>query len=170
LKVTSLPEKIKFILMNPPVPVEISRFIKKHHVLVLSTVKNNKAWCSNCFYAYLPHSNSFVFTSDKTTRHIREAEENPLVAGSIFLETSIVGKIQGIQFEGILSEPQGKILDEARFGYLKRFPFAVLMNTQLWLLEITHIKLTDNRLGFGTKMIWNKEQEPDKPDTPTKIP
>ena len=41
-------------------------------------------------------------------------------------------------------------------GLLKKFPYAVLMKTTLWILEIEYIKMTDNRLGFGKKLIWEK--------------
>lgn len=142
---TNLPEK------------RIVDFIKKHHVLTLATKSESELWCANCFYAYLEEDNSLIFTSDISTRHIVEAIANPLVAGSIVLETSVVGKIQGIQFQGILSKPENKNLDKAKKRYLHRFPIATLMDTTLWSLELSLIKMTDNRLGFGKKLIWKKE-------------
>jgi len=69
----------------------------------------------------------------------------------------VVGKIQGIQFLGILSKPENEKLSKVKQRYLLRFPIATLMDTTLWTLELTHIKMTDNRLGFGKKLIWNKE-------------
>jgi uncharacterized protein YhbP (UPF0306 family) len=30
------------------------------------------------------------------------------------------------------------------------------MNTHLWVVKLTMIKMTDNRLGFGKKLIWIK--------------
>jgi len=33
---------------------------------------------------------------------------------------------------------------------------AMLMDTTLWAVDLTHIKMTDNRLGFGKKIIWEK--------------
>jgi uncharacterized protein YhbP (UPF0306 family) len=68
----------------------------------------------------------------------------------------ILGKIRGIQFQGIVSEPEDKLLSTAMSHYLKRFPAAMLMDTHLWVVELTHIKMTDNRLGFGKKIIWTK--------------
>jgi uncharacterized protein len=35
-----------------------------------------------------------------------------------------------------------------------RFPVAALMDTRLWIVRLTFIKMTDNRLGFGKKLIW----------------
>jgi uncharacterized protein YhbP (UPF0306 family) len=132
----------------------ITEFIRQHHVLTLSTCAFGKSWSANCFYAYMEDENMLVFTSDENTKHIQDVKINPEVSGSIFLETKIVGKIQGIQFTGIMSEPEGDLFRRARHYYLKKFPFAALMNTTLWVLKINYIKMTDNRLGFGKKLIW----------------
>lgn len=131
-------------------------FIKEHHVLTLATSINNQPYCANCFYAYLEDENAFVFTSDMDTRHIKDALEQNYVAGSVVLETKVVGKIQGIQFNGNLYKPENELLKKAKKSYLKRFPVAALMKTTLWVLDLTFIKMTDNRLGFGKKLIWEK--------------
>jgi uncharacterized protein len=134
----------------------ITDFIQKHHVLTLATSRENQPWCANCFYTYLKEENMLVFTSDEYTRHVAEASLNPVVAGSIVLETSIVGKIQGIQFTGIMEKPTDEQAKKVKMAYLKRFPFAVLMDTTLWVLKLRTIKMTDNRLGFGKKLFWEE--------------
>ncbi len=30
----------------------------------------------------------------------------------------------------------------------------MLMDTHLWVVSLTQIKMTDNRLGFGKKLLW----------------
>jgi hypothetical protein len=100
---------------------------------------------------------AFVFTSGYETRHIQEVTQNRKVAGNVVLETSIIGKIQGIQFSGTLVRADGDALNHASSAYLKRFPFAALMDTTLWILEIDYLKMTDNRLGFGKKLFWERE-------------
>jgi len=132
----------------------ITRFFRKHHVLTIATTVDNIPWCANCFYVYLEEENSLVFTTDLKTRHGQEFLKNSEVAGSVVLETMIVGKIRGIQFQGIISEPEGILASKAKWEYLKRFPPAALMDTHLWLVKLTYIKFTDNRLGFGKKLIW----------------
>jgi len=134
----------------------IARFIRKHHVLTIATSVDNEPWCANCFYVYLEEENALVFTTDPETRHGKEFLKNRLVAGSVVLETNIIGKIRGIQFQGIVSEPAGELAEKSKRSYLKRFPVAMLMDTHLWVVELTHIKMTDNRMGFGKKVIWNK--------------
>ena len=133
---------------------KIIQFLKKHHVLTIATTVNNEPWCASCFYVYLEEENAFVFTTDTETRHGQEFVKNPLVAGTVVLETVIVGKIRGIQFQGIVSEPEGTMAEPAKRAYLKRFPIATLMDTHLWIVKLTHIKMTDNKLGFGKKLIW----------------
>ena len=139
------------------IDARITKFFRKHHVLTIATTVNNQPWCASCFYVYLEGKNSLVFTTDSATRHGREFLLNQLVAGSVALETKIIGKIRGIQFQGYISEPEDELLDIARSAYLKRFPVAMLMETHLWIVELTLIKMTDNRLGFGKKLIWNKD-------------
>jgi uncharacterized protein YhbP (UPF0306 family) len=72
----------------------------------------------------------------------------------VVLETIVIGKIQGIQFQGIVSEPENDLFARSKSAYLKRFPVAALMDTRLWVVKLTNIKMTDNRFGFGKKLIW----------------
>ena len=136
------------------VDIRIIKFFRKHYVLTIATAVENEPWCANCFYVYLEEENMLVFTTDTDTRHGQEFIKNPLVAGSVALETIVIGKIRGIQFQGIVSEPEGEMLSKAKRAYLKRFPPAVLMDTHLWIVRLTLIKMTDNRLGFGKKLLW----------------
>jgi uncharacterized protein len=139
------------------IDARIIRFLRKHHVLTVATTVNDQPWCASCFYVYVGELNALVFTTDPATRHGREFLANSFVAGSVVLETRIIGKIRGIQFQGRISEASGEGLEAARRAYLKRFPVAMLMDTHLWIVDLTHIKMTDNRLGFGKKVVWNKE-------------
>ena len=132
-------------------------FINKHHVLTLATSNQNLPYCCNCFYVYLEDENMLAFTSDPTTKHIEDVQLQNYVAGSIVLETNVVGKIQGIQFNGYMSEPNDNLLKKVKLKYLKRFPYAALMKTTMWVIDLTFIKMTDNRLGFGKKLTWEKE-------------
>jgi len=89
------------------------------------------------------------------TKHGSAFRKNNFVAGTIALETKRIGRIRGIQFTGLIHEPQNEALAQARKCYLRRFPYAALAELHLWTITLTHIKLTDNRLGFGKKIIWN---------------
>ncbi len=131
----------------------IVKFIKRHHVLTLATASEGVPYCANAFYAYDTSRNRFVFTSDLATRHGAEMSANPSVAASVVWETKLVGRIQGLQLTGQIT--QGDALDSA--CYIKRFPYTALAELTLWAIEPEMIKYTDNTLGFGTKLIWNVE-------------
>ena len=131
------------------------KFIKKHHVLTLATVNDEgMPYVANCFYAYDAKRNLFVFTSDLTTRHGAEMSANENVALSIVLETRIVGRVQGLQVVGKAERGD----DEARKSYIKRFPYAAAADLNIWMVAPTLMKLTDNTLGFGKKLIWQSEE------------
>lgn len=146
----------------------IEKFIKKHHVMTLAV--GSPPWCAAVFYAWT--GTTFVYASGLETRHAQIALAGASntdgaaggdgivgalgtpAAANILLESKVIGRLQGLQIEGSTRRTS----DAAhRKAYLKRFPFAVAMQLELWVLEPTHMKLTDNRLGFGKKLIWNKE-------------
>lgn len=142
-------------MMQPD--ARIAQFINRHQVLTLATCVHEEPWCAHCFYAYLPESVSFVFTSDTHTRHIEQICHNCYVGGGIVLESRMVGHLQGLQFQGVVTPIDAALQAEAERIYLQRFPVARLMETHLWLLDITVMKYTDNRLGFGKKLHWRRE-------------
>ncbi len=133
----------------------IIRFLKRHHVLNLATVSDEGVpYCAACFYAYDAEHNRLIFTSDDTTRHAREMEAHPEVACAITLETRIVGRVQGAQICGRAERGD----EEDKACYIKRFPYAAVAPLTIWAIEPSFIKLTDNTLGFGKKLVWNSQK------------
>jgi len=135
----------------------IIEFIADHHVMTLASRFDEYLWCANLFYAFFEEESTFVVTSDITTRHAQNFNKNPEVAGSVVLETEKVGMIRGMQFRGVVSQCSASLFDRYRLIYLKRFPYAVLKGGDVWRIRLTEIKYTDNRLGFGTKLLWRGE-------------
>lgn len=139
-----------------PLDERAVRFLGAHHVLTLATAVNDRPYCANMFYAWMKEEGMFVFTSAADTRHIADVLSNRQVAGSVVLETKVVGNVQGIQFLGEMFRPEGELLERAKKRYLRRFPYAAAMGLELWVIEVNYLKMTDNRLGFGKKIIWKK--------------
>lgn len=134
----------------------IVKFIKKHHVLTLATLAEGgtQPYVANCFFAYDAERNLFIFTSDVATRHGAEMSANPAVALSVVRETRIVGAIEGLQVTGRAECGD----DEAKSRYIRRFPYAVVAPLTLWMVRPEFMKFTDNKLGFGKKLIWQSEE------------
>jgi len=117
-----------------------------------TSFKDEVSSCS-LFYAYSEELNSFVVASSEDTTHIKHIKNNPIVAANILLETKTVGKIQGLQLRGKFRELQDSRLKKL---YFESFPYAIALNPKLWQIEVEYFKLTDNRLGFGRKIIWTE--------------
>ena len=133
---------------------KIVSFLNEHHILSLATTNFRELNVCSLFYSYSREKNSFVIASSDTTAHIQDIFQNNKVSGNILLDTKVVGKIQGVQFKGIC-----KVLedDELKTLYFKTFPYALAMLPTLWQIEVKHFKMTDNRLGFGKKIIIDFE-------------
>lgn len=130
---------------------KIISFLEKHHVLTLATSDGNELSACSLFYAFSNERLSFIVASSEDTLHINHVNQNQNVAGNIVLETKIIGKIQGIQFRGEFLPLKD---DELKKLYFKQFPHAKLMNPKLWQIKVDYFKMTDNKLGFGKKIIW----------------
>ena len=146
-------------------------FIGEHHVLTVACAPTGVAtgeagspvagpWCANAFYVFDAEEEGFIITSEEKTRHAQLFLENPQVAGTIVLETEEVGKIRGLQFAGTVRRCDGGLFDRCRLKYLKRFPYAVFKGGEVWLIRLDRLKYTDNRLGFGKKLLWERDARP----------
>jgi uncharacterized protein len=134
----------------------ILEYISTQSVLTFCTALNNEPYCANCMYVYLPEHFSLVFSSENTTRHIHEAVLNNKVAGTILPTKTETGTVKGIQFTGTFRIPEAEILEHAKKYYYLKFPVALMMKGQLWMITLESIKMTDNTLGFGKKLLWNQ--------------
>jgi uncharacterized protein YhbP (UPF0306 family) len=138
---------------------KIIDFIDEHHVLTLATTAGEQPYIAHCFFVFMEEENIFVFTSTRETRHGTEMTANNKVAAGIALETKTVGKIRGLQITGIIEMAEGEMLKKAKKAYLKAYPYALLHLETLWILKPEFFKLTDNRLGFGKKIVWKKDDK-----------
>lgn len=134
---------------------KIITFLKENDVFSLSTCdKHCNAWTAPCFYVFDENLQKIIFLSKKNTKHIYQAIKNNNVSGSIIGKDLKISKIQGIQFTGKFKIPCKDKLEYYEKLYLKKFPFAKFSKSEIWLIELKYVKMTDNTLGFGKKIIW----------------
>jgi len=133
---------------------KIESFLHEHHVMTLATSDFKSMSACSLFYAYDESTQSFIVASADDTLHVKHSEINPSVAGNILLETKSVAKIQGVQLRGVFAP-----LDDERLKkhYFKTFPYALALLPKLWRIRVDFFKMTDNRLGFAKKIVWERE-------------
>lgn len=136
---------------------KIISFLKQNTCLTLSTCYNNIPYCASCFYAFDENEKMLVFKSDATTNHIKQAILNKKIAGSVSPDKLEPTRIKGIQFQGNFVVPENDLLNSLKKIYYGKYPFAIGFSGDIWALELTQIKMTDNTLGFGKKIEWEKE-------------
>ena len=137
----------------------ICSFLSAHTNLTLAISENNQPYCANCFYSFAENKNLLIFKSNLDTTHISIALRNDKVAGTIIPDSLDKTRIQGVQFIGKISQAKGDNLTTAKKSYYKKYPFAIAFAGELWTIELHSIKFTDNKLGFGKKLLWRKEKE-----------
>lgn len=135
---------------------KIETYLSESKVLTLATSIDNIPYCANCFYAYDAENKILIFLSDDKTRHISEALNNNNVAGTIDKEVTTVAKIKGLQFTGEFINPTKEQQDCFYDIYYDKFPFARAKPSSIWGINLNWIKMTDNTLGFGKKLKWER--------------
>ncbi|WP_173636092.1 YhbP family protein [Paramixta manurensis] len=138
-------------------------YLKKQHVLSLCGRSEDDLWCANCFYVFNQQQMAFWIMSETHTRHGELLVADPRVAGTVNGQTRTVMLIKGVQYRGRASLLQGAQESEARAAYCRRFPVARSASAPLWAISLDELKMTDNTLGFGKKMIWRREAGPAEP-------
>jgi uncharacterized protein YhbP (UPF0306 family) len=136
---------------------KIIEYINKNKVLTIATSIDNQPYCAICFYVFDEENNVLIFLSDDVTRHISEALKNNLVAGTITTKVTTVAKIQGIQFTGEFINPNETEAANFYEKYYSKFLFAKAKPSPIWGIKLTFIKMTDNTLGFGKKLLWDRK-------------
>ncbi len=135
---------------------KITNYIADNKVLTMATVLGNVPYCANCFYVFDEKNKLLIFLSDSKTRHISEALKNNNVAGTINSAIKTIAKLQGIQFTGKFINPNEQQTQDFYKKYYQKFPFAKAKPSPIWGINLTSIKMTDNTLGFGKKLKWER--------------
>ncbi len=131
-------------------------FLNDQIILNIATSVNDEPYCASCFYVFDEQHKLLLFKSKKDTRHIKEALQQNNVAGTVLPIYQKLETIMGIQFQGTLIFPATKILSSIKAKYYSKYPYARVVTGDFWIIELNYIKMTDNQLGFGKKLLWHK--------------
>ena len=139
------------------------RFLREHQVLTLAVNEaDGSPYAAALFYVVDDDLRLYVVT-DPATRHGQAMAANPSVAGTIQRDRQQWQEIRGVQFRGVCRQLHGTAQATGWLMYSSRFPFLQqpsailtreLVNTAMWRIEPTWMRLIDNRAGFGHKEEW----------------
>jgi len=139
----------------------IANFITQQTVAsVCCTDQEGALHCFSCYYAYNDNQQMLFFKTSDDSLHMQYLLKNPVLAGTILPDKLNKLKVQGIQFNGQLvatSHPQA--IDAGKL-YYRRHPIALAMKGTVYTIRIDLLKMTDNTLGVGTRLVWDRQHSP----------
>ena len=142
-----------------PQHAKVFKYLRDHHVLTLAAAHGDDLWCASCFYVFSEEQRSFFIMTEESTRHGQLMNANPRISGTVTDQTATVTKIRGFQFSGPARILEGEERSVARALYCRHFPVALVAKAPVWRLQIDYGKFTDNTLGFGTKIILDRQTD-----------
>ncbi|MGB4844427.1 MAG: pyridoxamine 5'-phosphate oxidase family protein [Ferruginibacter sp.] len=125
---------------------------------VCCTDETRKPYCFSCFYAFDSCNGVLYFKSSANSQHAFIMKKNPLIAGTVLPDRLNKLSVRGIQFEAEVLDNTAAEIQDGMKDYFKKHPVALLMPGEIWALQVNQIKMTDNTLGFGKKIIWNRPE------------
>jgi len=144
-----------FFVMNET----IVDFITHQRVATICCVDAEKhPYCFSCFYVFDAERELVYFKSSSNTVHSQILDRNPIVAGTIQPDKLNPLAIKGIQYTGQILHLKNELCLHAEGIYHKRYPFALAMPGNIWILQPLTIKMTDNTLSFGKKLHWQSHE------------
>lgn len=143
--------------MNPTEEQQhISRFLSEQHVLTLCAGDGIDLWCASCFYLFDAERMALWLMTEPHTRHGALMQQNSRVVGTIAPQPESVALIKGVQYGGEIMQLAGDAAELALARYCQRFPVAKAMKAPIWQIDLQEVKMTDNTLGFGKKLYWQR--------------
>ena len=134
--------------------VEMDKFLSKMHLGGFAITLGGLPHAFSAFFAYDVETSSLIIASDTSSLHGASFCDGVAISGVIALDTRVVGLIKGIQIWGKIFESD----ENDRKIYYSKFPYAIPMRPILWRIQINKAKLTDNKIAFGKKLIWEREK------------
>ncbi len=136
-------------------PEEISKFIKENKVAAVCYIKDALPHCFNCLYACMPDAGGVIFKSSKSSLHSTTLQHDVAVAGTIYYSSKSGLDNAGIQFCGRIVTDK-TLSDIAEKAYYKRYPLALLIPGELFVVMFDNLKFTRTMKGIRQKYNWEK--------------
>ena len=138
-------------------PSGISKFINENKIAAICcTDGSNRPYCFHCFYVFDETNSLLFFKSSEKTFHAGLLSENPAVAGSILPQKMEMLALKGIQFTGTVLYSDFPDQLKPEYYYHQKLPLGLAKPGHVYCIQLQTIKMTDNSIVFGKKLLWNK--------------
>ncbi|MDP1843843.1 MAG: hypothetical protein Q8K64_10515 [Sediminibacterium sp.] len=111
-------------------------------------------YCFTCYYLFNSTEQLLYYKSTLDTAHSVNILAKSNIAGTILPDKLNKLKVKGVQFEGIVLDNANPMVKRASIAYHKKYPMALAVPGNVWVIQLNHIKYTNNALGFGKKLHW----------------
>ena len=142
------------IKLSNAIDERIVSFITSQTNLTIAVVENKLPYCANCFYVYSEKGNALIFKSKRSTLHIKMALNNSNVAGTIVADSLDKTRIQGVQYSGNIVHANAVCSEIDLNDYYLKFPWALVIPGELWVVKLKSIKFKDFSFSFRNKLEW----------------
>lgn len=132
----------------------VSFFHEQRSATVCCVDEEGKPYCFTVFYAFDAQQALLYFKTSANTRHTPLLQQNAAVAGTVHPDKLNAMALKGIQFTGSALPPDAPLSAKAAGVYHKKYPFARAMKGEVWTVQLATVKMTDNTLSFGKKLLW----------------
>ncbi len=116
--------------------------------------------CFSCYYTYNEKLQLLYFKTSEQTTHMEYLLQNPVLAGTIVPDKLNKMISKGIQFNGSLLKSSHPQTHDAGKQFHRRYPFALAMPGTVYTIRLDRLKMTDNTLGIGTRLVWDRSHSP----------
>ncbi|QES88655.1 PNPOx family protein [Rhizosphaericola mali] len=135
---------------------KIIDFIDANHVISIASYHNGELWAFNAFYTFQKTTSKLIILTSKNSVHGTLLLQNSSITGTISDQTLEVSQLIGLQFSGKMYPAVENEIDIYLKKYQDKFPISKNMKETVWLVEFDKLKYTDNTLGFGAKIFWER--------------
>jgi uncharacterized protein YhbP (UPF0306 family) len=146
--------------LNMDTTAHIRQFMSRQTVAsVCCSDAEGQLHCFSCYYAFDEENMLLCFKTSESSLHMQILKQRPLVAGTILPDKLNKLKVQGIQFNGEMLDAEHPMAAQASKRYHLKYPFALAMPGKVCTIALHRVKMTDNSIGFGTRLLWEQEAE-----------
>ena len=118
--------------------------------------ERGRPYCFSCFFSLDGEDELLYFKSSSDSYHANLMCIKPEIAGAILPDKLNMLAIKGIQFSGSVLPVNHVLTKNASKHYHSKYPFALAISGNVYTVQLTKIKMTDNSNVFGKKIAWER--------------